>query len=52
MNKHISKETMKRLKLRNKFLKRRNVTVVLVTVNKETFVYPLHEKKKQNIIQI
>ena len=52
MNKCISKDIMKRSKLRNKFLKTRMILISLITKNKETFVYPLYEKKKQNTMQI
>ena len=44
MNKHISKEIMKRSKLRNKFLKTRNNNDKFNYIT-GTFVYPLYEKK-------
>ena len=28
------------------------ILVSLITINRETFVYPLYEKKKQNLLQI
>ena len=28
------------------------ILISLITINRETFVYPLYEKKKQNLLQI
>ena len=28
------------------------IQISLITINRETFVYPLYEKKKQNLLQI
>ena len=50
MNKHILNEIMKRSKL--SFEKQGIILISLITMNKETFLYPLYEKKNQNIFQI
>ena len=50
MNKHILNEIMKRSKL--SFEKQGIILISLITINKETFLYPLYEKKNQNIFQI
>ena len=50
MNKLILNEIMKRSKL--SFEKQGIILISLITMNKETFLYPLYEKKNQNIFQI
>ena len=46
MNKHLERG-YEEIKLRNF-----KILISLITINRETFVYPLYEKKKQNLLQI
>ena len=49
MNKHILNGIMKRSKL--SFEKQGIILISLITINKETLLYPLYEKKIQNIFK-
>ena len=46
MDNQILKEIIKRSKLKNNFFKKQGIILIsLITINKETFLYPLYEKK-------